>query len=58
MKEKKVNSGYVLTDSIYHTFDRWCEKHFKAKSHVIEDLITDFLIEQGYLPENYRNGAK
>ena len=58
MKEKKVNSGYVLPENIYITFNKWCEMHFKAKSHVITDLITKFLIEQGYLPQDYKNGAK
>ena len=58
MKEKKVNSGYVMPKTIYHTFEKWCAMHFKAKSHVITDLITDFLIVQGYLPQDYKKGAK
>ena len=57
MKEKRINSGYVLPETIYRTFDKYCEMHFKAKSHVITDLITNFLIQEGYLPENYKTGG-
>ena len=46
-----------MPKAIYQTFAKYCEMHFKAKSHVITDLITKFLIEQGYLPENYKTGG-
>ncbi len=57
MKEKKVNSGYVLPETIYITFNKWCAMHFKAKSHVITELITEFMIEEGCLPEDYGKEA-